>query len=71
MWLAPHRRDAYGLSYLQTLLRLSAPPIDAQLALPDDALDVRERQPGEARLQEAVDAHACLVRRHPHVLHRG
>src|SRR5262249_42487393 len=45
--------------------------VHAQLAFTDDALDMRERQPGKARLEEAVDPHVVLIIRHHHGLHLG
>ena len=63
--LEPQRRDAHRLPGLEPLLWLRALAVHAQLALADDALDVGERQPGKARLEEAVDAHAGFVARSP------
>ena len=56
------RRNADRLPGLQPVLGLRALAVHAQLAFADDALDVGERQPGKARLEEAVDPHAGLVR---------
>ena len=73
-WLGliqPQRRDAHGLPGLETLLGLRALAVHAQFALPDHALDVGERKPGKARLEEAVDAHAGFVGAHLGGLHAG
>ena len=52
-------------------LRLAALAVHAHLAFADDALDMAEREAGKARLEEAVDAHAVLVRRDGDGLHLG
>src|SRR3712207_2576460 len=49
------------MAFLQPVLAVGALAVDPQLTLPDDALDVGERQAGKARLEEAVDAHVVLV----------
>ena len=59
--IEPQRRDAYRLPAVQSLFRLRAPAIHPQLALSDDPLDVRERQPGKPRFEKAVDAHAGFI----------
>jgi hypothetical protein len=55
--IEPQRRNAHALSLLQPVLAVGALAIDAQLAFADDALDVGERQPWKACLEEAVDPH--------------
>ena len=67
--LEPQRRDAHRLPGFEPLLSLRALAVHAQLALTDDALDMGERQPGKARLEEAIDAHAGFVRAHLGGLH--
>ena len=51
------RRNADLLAGLEPLVRLGAAAVDAQLALADDALDMREGELREARDQEPVDPH--------------
>ena len=63
------RRNADALPLLQPVLAVDALAVDAQLALTDDALDVRERQAGKARFEKAIDAHVVLVGRHFDGLH--
>ena len=58
------RRDADALPLLEAVLAVDALAVDAEFAFADDALDMGERQAGEARLEEAVDTHVVLVRRH-------
>ncbi len=58
------RRNPDALAFLDPVLAVGALAVDAQLALPDDALDVGKRQAGKARLEKAVDPHVVLVRRH-------
>src|SRR5437879_6090816 len=58
------RRNANALPLFQPVLAVGALAIDAQLAFADDALDVRERQAGKARLEKAIDAHVVLVSGH-------
>ena len=65
------RRNAHRLAGFQPALRLGALAVHPHLALADDALDMAERQAGKARLEEAVDAHAVLVRRDGDGLHGG
>jgi len=67
----PQRRDTHRLSGLEPLLGLRALAVHAQLAFADHTLDTGERQPGETRLEEAVDAHAGFVRAHLGSLHAG
>ena len=55
------RRNADALAFLQPVLAVGALAVDAQLAFANDALDVGERKPRKARLEEAVDAHVVLV----------
>src|SRR5262245_62028067 len=52
------RRNAHRLAGRKAILGLGALAVHTQLAFADDALDVGEGEPREARLQEAVDAHA-------------
>src|SRR5262249_9782641 len=56
------RRNAHRLPGLEPLLGLRALAVHAQFALSNDALDVREGEPREPRLDEAIDAHAGFVR---------
>ena len=65
------RRDAHRLPGLQPVLRLGALAVHPQLAFADDALDMGERQPRKAGLEEAVDAHAGFVAGHGDGLHAG
>jgi hypothetical protein len=58
------RRDADRLPDRQPVLRIDALAVDPQFAFPDHALDMRKRQPGEPRLQKAVDAHSGFIGRH-------
>ncbi len=55
------RRDAHRLPGLEPLLGLRALAVHAQFALSNDSLDVGEGEPGEPRLDKAIDAHAGLV----------
>src|SRR4029434_9537575 len=55
------RRNANALPLLDPVLAVGALAVDAQFALPDDALDMGERKPRKARFQKAVDAHVVLV----------
>ncbi len=65
------RRYAHGLSRFQPRLRLRALAVHAHLAFADDALDMAEREPGKARLEEAVYAHIVFVRGDGDGLHAG
>jgi hypothetical protein len=55
------RRNADALAFFQPVLAVGALAVDAQFALPDDALDVGERKAGKTRLEETVDTHVVLV----------
>ena len=65
------RRNANALPLLDPVLAVGALAVDAQFALTDDALDMGERQAGEARFEKAVDAHVVFVCRHHDGLNLG
>src|SRR5262249_12706746 len=69
-WLIELKRgNTHRLPSLQSILRTGALAVHSHLAFPDDALDVGEGEPGEPRLEEAVEPHAGFVRRDGNGLH--
>ena len=64
-------RNAHFLARDEPVVRLRALAVDAQLALADDALDMREGELRKAGDEETVDAHVGLVRLDHEGLHAG
>src|SRR5947207_2780780 len=65
------RRNADLLAGFEPVLRVGAFAVHPHLAFANDALDVAEREPGKARLEEPIEPHVGFVARDRDRLHTG